>query len=200
MSWSRGDLKDLIAVRREMGYGNHGGDGGLQEQGQQQGQGGSATVMNELEMPVGHVGTSGNVYDLTGSGAGTGVGVGAGQAPLRTAESGPTVGAWSQNELSAVYLACDVAETVQRLSVINALQQNGVSMSTQKEHHGINNNHNTYDPRQQHQQDGCMSRSHSGTEILPGSPSSLHSQHQQLRQRHPNYNLDSRHILVPETI
>ncbi|KAK5823217.1 hypothetical protein F5H01DRAFT_317753 [Linnemannia elongata] len=170
------DLKDLIAVRRAMGYGNHGGDGGPQEQGQQQGQGGSATVVNEAGMPVGYVGTSGNVYDLTGAGVGA------------------RVGAWSQNELGAVYLACDVAETVQRSSVTNALQQNGVSMSTQQEHHRINNNHNTYDPRHQHQQDGCMSGSY------PGSPSSLHSQQQQQHQRHPNYNLDSRHILVPETI
>lgn len=170
------DLRDLIAVRRAMGYGNHGGDGGPQEQGQQQGQGGSATVVNEAGMPVGYVGTSGNVYDLTGAGVGA------------------RVGAWSQNELGAVYLACDVAETVQSSSVTNALQQNGVSMSTQQEHHRINNNHNTYDPRHQHQQDGFMSGSHSG------SPSSLHSQQQQQHQRHPNYNLDSRHILVPETI
>ncbi|KAF9143303.1 hypothetical protein BGX30_000821 [Mortierella sp. GBA39] len=198
------DLKDLIAVRRAMGYGNHGDDGGLQErEQQQQGQGGSATVVNEAGMPVGYVGTSGNVYGLTGpgvgAGVGAGVGVGAGQAPLRTTESGPAVGAWSQNELGAVHLACDVAETLQRSSVTNALQQNGVSMSTQHEHHGINNNHSTYDPRQQHQRDECMSRSHSGAGTLPGSPSSLHSQQQQ-HQRYPNYNLDSRHILVPETI
>lgn len=192
------DLKDLIAVRRAMGYGNHGGDGGLQEQGQQQG--GSATVVNEAGMPVGYVGTSGNVYDLTGAGVGAGVGVGTGQAPLRTTESGPAVGAWSQNELGAVFLACDIAESVQMSSVTNALQQNGVSMTTQQEHHGINISHNTYDPRQQHQQGDCVSGSHSGNGTLPGSPSSLHSQQQQQHQRYPNYNLDSRHILVPETI
>ncbi|KAF9150961.1 hypothetical protein BG015_007222 [Linnemannia schmuckeri] len=193
------DLKDLIAVRRAMGYGNHGD--GLQDQGQQQ-QVGSAAVVNEAGAPVGYVGTSGNIHDLPRADAGVGVGVG--QTPLRTTEPGPIAGAWSQNELGAIYLACDVAETVQRSSVTNALQQNGVvSMSTQQEHYGVSNGHNTFDPRQQKQSDACMSESHSGTGTLPESPSSLHSQQQQQHhqhQRHSNYNLDSRHILVPETI
>ncbi|KAK3846762.1 MAG: hypothetical protein J3R72DRAFT_520116 [Linnemannia gamsii] len=218
------DLKDLIALRRAIGYGNHGGSngGGVavgQDQVQQQQQGGNTSVVNEAGVPVGFVGTSGNIYDLPGAGVGVGSGQPQAQAPFRT-EPGPEVGAWSQNELGAIYLACDVAETVQRSSMTNALQQNGILTSRQQENYGgvdshnsnnnnnsNNTNHNSFNPRQHHQQppDGSMSGPHCGPGVHPGSPNSLqgqqqHQHKQQHQQKYLNHNLDSRHILVPETI
>lgn len=209
------DLKDLIALRRAIGYGNLDLGGGLQQQDlkhqellKQQSVGCATPVVNEAGEPVGYIGTSGNVYDFPGVGAGVGVGMGQ-QASLGSAPAGPVVGAWSQNELGAIYLTRDVAETVQRASIANALQQNGVSMPSSREHYGgVGNSHynNTFDPHQQQQSEGSTSGSHSETGTLPGSPASLYSHHhqqqqeQQHRQRPANYNLDSRHVLVPETI
>jgi hypothetical protein len=213
------DLKDLIALRRAIGYGNPGLGTGLQqqdlkqqEQSKQQGVGSSASVVNEAGVPVGYVGVSGNVYDFPGAGSGVGVGIGQ-QAPVRSESAGPVVGAWSQNDLGAIYLACDVAEAVQRSSLTNALQQNGLSTSSSQEHYGgvsynhynNSNRHSTFDPHQQKQSEGSISGSHSGTGVLPGSPANLRGHHHQQQQEQQyqqpeNYNLDSRHILVPETI
>ncbi|KAF9913294.1 hypothetical protein EC991_000056 [Linnemannia zychae] len=195
------DLKDLIAMRRALGYGNHTSDGsaaGGQDQALQQQQVGSSPVVNEAGVSVGFVGTSGNIYDIPG--AGVGVGAGQAQAPSRT-ESSPSVGAWSQNELGAIYLACNVAETVQRSSMNNALQQNSGSVYSQQENcsgedYNRSNYHNTFDPRQHQQQPD------SGAGAHPASPNTLHFQQQQeqQQQRHLNYNLDARHVLLPETI
>ncbi|KAG0200785.1 hypothetical protein BGX33_010803 [Mortierella sp. NVP41] len=187
------DLKDLIALRRAIGHGNHGASGGGSA-----GSGGSgnngispqhvnqASIVNEAGAPIGFVGTSGNVYDMHGTGVGSGT-TSTSRAPHR-AETGPAVGAWSQNELGAIYFACDIAETVQRLSVVHAPQQNNASISTHQEHYGVvNNNSNTFDRCQQLE----------GTSNNSGSPPSSGLQG---NQRHTNHNLDSRHVLVPETI
>ncbi|KAF9928696.1 hypothetical protein FBU30_002167 [Linnemannia zychae] len=183
------DLKDLIALRRVIGYGDHGDTSNNGHDQPQQQSLNSTPVVNEAGMPVGIIGTSGNVYDLPNNGAEAG----SSESPTRR-DTNPFVGAWSQNELDAIYLACDVAETAQRTSIVNALQQNGISSSMQAVNSGDNNN--TLESQQEPE---SISKIGTGVQS-PKSPASLHQQRQQYEQRSLNYNLDSRHILVPETI
>ncbi|KAF9348761.1 hypothetical protein BGX26_012858 [Mortierella sp. AD094] len=110
------DLNDLIAIRREMGYGNHGAQGNqgnltqyppsvAQQQQQQQQQ---QPVLNEAGEPVGFVGTSGNVYDLPRryeiSNAGASFGAPSGGAGAQSSQL--------QGEFGAIYLAHQMSETM----------------------------------------------------------------------------------------
>ncbi|KAF9429413.1 hypothetical protein BGZ76_001325 [Entomortierella beljakovae] len=88
------DLNDLIAIRRSLGYGNHGPQDGQQQKLQQQ-------VLNEAGEPVGFVGTSGNVYDSPRNNYLVNPGYGPGRTHGDIGAQAPNI----QGELGALYLS-----------------------------------------------------------------------------------------------
>ncbi|KAF8970754.1 hypothetical protein BGZ46_010398 [Entomortierella lignicola] len=96
------DLNDLIALRRAMGYGNHGPQGNQENLTQYPVQ---QPVLNEAGNPVGFVGTSGNVHDYPR---------GNGSLNTETVLGAKTGGQnlQSQGDLGAIYFAHQTLETM----------------------------------------------------------------------------------------
>ncbi|KAG0296028.1 hypothetical protein BGZ98_001134 [Dissophora globulifera] len=168
------DLNDLIAVRRALAYGNHGGDGSSGS-----GSGGSggnnetSMVVNEAGQPVGYVGTSGNVYDplipQAQSSAGAGVGAGMTRNDLASA-----------SELAAVYMAHEITEAAAAAAA--AANQRPPFM------HAAQN-------------DGALAPSYYAnldTTAATGEGALSQGQHNTMHGQFNN--LSARHVLAPETI
>ncbi|KAF8927392.1 hypothetical protein BGZ58_010420 [Dissophora ornata] len=129
------DLNDLIALRRALGYGNHagGGNGSGDDGGSSGSSGGgggagpSQQVLNEAGLPVGFVGTSGNVFDRQPALGPLSAGAGVGASMTRN-------DLMSSSEMAAIYLAQEVAIVASaRSPPIHTQQSDGASCHSNPE-------------------------------------------------------------------